>query len=81
MAKCPQCKKEIVLLVEEHEVVEYRSMGLSANGELQHVEPDFDYSEPTGRDRAWMCPECAEILATSEREAIKILTGRKGERA
>ncbi|MEM2463563.1 MAG: hypothetical protein QXY07_02645 [Candidatus Bathyarchaeia archaeon] len=69
MPKCPRCGEEISWLKNIcEEVCEYY-FELDENGE-----PFYDYIDSWAGDwNNYECPECGEILFTSEEEAIEFL--------
>ena len=73
MPKCPKCGKEIDHLVDFSPVWQEYEMTISKNGDAQY--DLIDDSIPMGTDDEYVCPECSEVLFTSEEDAINFLKG------
>ena len=70
--KCPKCNKEI----DELRNIASGSMAydyyIMPDGEL-HIEQESNGFVDDGNVNEWWCPECEEVLFTSEEEAVKFL--------
>lgn len=68
--KCPECKKEIEKLIcEENTTSEFYLSCL--NGGIQN---EFEYDSLGDDSLSYRCPECQNILFTTEDEAKQFLT-------
>lgn len=67
---CPYCKKEIGYLNAYSEIVQTFELDDNREGEVNGM----DYCD--GFER-FECPECGELIASNERDAIIFLKGEK----
>ncbi|MEM2352147.1 MAG: hypothetical protein QXT26_07045 [Thermoproteota archaeon] len=76
MPKCPNCGREIDHLINYvTNVTEEFRLFLTEDGE-----PDYQYVDTLlgGSESEYRCPECDEVLARTENDAVKFLRGDKG---
>lgn len=73
MGKCPKCERKIEDLNYNSKVAVWQKFSVS-NGE-----PDYGAMEDYGEhyDETYCCPYCDKVIATNEKDAIKILHNRK----
>lgn len=68
MPKCPECKEEIeCLLLQASTVYSVTEWNGKLNFTVYNEESDEEY----------YCPECLEVIAYTEEEALKFLKGGK----
>jgi len=81
MPKCPKCGKEIDYLEYYQLTWQYAKARLAKGVFRNSVEYYLEYHDwkDTGidEDGGYYCPECEELIAVSEREAIEFL--KKGD--
>lgn len=70
MVVCPKCKYEIGGLNHQKEGLGYGFVYLDG-GELEFEVGEFN---DEGASESYSCPHCDEVVATTEEEAIKLLT-------
>ena len=73
MPRCPKCEKEIDHLVDFSPVWQEYEMTVGENGDAHY--DLVDDSIPMDTDDEYVCPECSEVLFTSEEDAINFLKG------
>jgi len=69
VVKCPLCKAEIETLLNIQSG--YKTFEMNKKGD--YTDSGFDVDDNVNE---WACPECNEVLATSEEEAIAFLNGK-----
>lgn len=72
MGKCPECEKEIVGLEYYSKVEAVQRFKIDSNSMPEYSEMS-DFGEH--QDDEYCCPECGQIVATTEEDAIKVLEG------
>lgn len=73
MPICPKCKEEIEQLRHFQKGEHSYDFWLDANKQPFYQSDEF-YSN-TNPENEWECPECSELLFSSEEEATKFLRG------
>lgn len=69
MALCPHCNKIITHL--------YSSATANSNAQIYEGEEDITYDdEPEWELDEWECPECGEIIASDDDEAIEFMNNK-----
>lgn len=74
MPKCTKCNREINSLDSTRTGTLYYNVSLDKQGDLQYIQVDFGYNDAVDINE-YLCPECNEVLFTSELEAIAFLKG------
>lgn len=69
--KCPKCKTELNELVNVQSG--YARYSMNKNGKYSNTMDSFDTDD---RINLWECPDCGEVIATNEEDAIKFLNKR-----
>jgi hypothetical protein len=69
---CPTCKKEIDYLVNVQSG--YMRYDMDKKGNYDYKNEEFSPDDSTND---WECPECEDILATNEEDALKFLNGEE----
>lgn len=68
--ECPECKKQIESLIcEENSISEFYLSSLNSG-----IPNDFEYDSTEDSSLSYRCPECGELLFTTEAEAKDFLT-------
>lgn len=72
MPKCTKCNREITSLENRVTGLLVFHVNLDKQGDIQYASEDF---EPDSNIAEYLCPECNEVLFTSDSEAITFLKG------
>ena len=68
--KCPECKKEIILLIHLATGVREFKATLDDKGKIQYEHVGFRYDDVV---HEFHCPECNEVICFEEADAEKFL--------
>ena len=76
--KCPECTRKITYLIHRQSGINETRFHKNRKGDVIYKQFD-DWLEPQEEETLFFCPECEELIAEDEDEALELLYGKKDD--